>query len=137
MGVVVGYAGLGGFTEIRGRLQPKGDLSESCRPPPTLPFRARHGGDRELFLPFADFPWFRQASVAGILHVERPQAHHLYWPDLDIDLAVESILNPEQFPLMSREHPVQGRAPVRSRPAVKKKIRRVVMKKGTRRIPRA
>jgi hypothetical protein len=28
--------------------------------------------------------------------------HHLYWPDLDIDLAVESIRHPEQFPLVSR-----------------------------------
>jgi len=62
-------------------------------------------GDREAFLPFADFPWFRDAPVAGVLHVERPQPHHLYWPDLDIDLAVESILNPERFPLMSRERP--------------------------------
>src|SRR5437899_43550 len=62
-------------------------------------------GDREVFMPFADFPWFRDASVSGVLHVERPQPHHLYWPHLDIDLAVESILNPEQYPLVSRERP--------------------------------
>jgi len=62
-------------------------------------------GDREAFLPFADFPWFRDASVADVLHVERPQPHHLYWPNLDVDLAVESILNPERFPLISRERP--------------------------------
>ncbi len=62
-------------------------------------------GDREVFLPFADFPWFRDAPVAGVLHVERPQPGHLYWPDLDVDLAVESILNPERFPLISRERP--------------------------------
>jgi hypothetical protein len=62
-------------------------------------------GDREAFLPFTDFPWFREASVADVLHVERPQPHHLYWPALDIDLAVESILNPERFPLISRERP--------------------------------
>ena len=59
-------------------------------------------GDREAFLPFADFPWFREARVAGVLHVERPQPHHLYWPDLDVDLAVESIDHPERFPLVSR-----------------------------------
>jgi hypothetical protein len=62
-------------------------------------------GDRELFLPFRDFPWFRNASVAGVLHVERPQPNHLYWPDLDIDLDVESILDPNRFPLISRERP--------------------------------
>ena len=62
-------------------------------------------GDREVFLPFEAFPWFRDAPVAGVLHVERPQPHHLYWPDLDIDLSVESILDPERYPLVSRERP--------------------------------
>ena len=62
-------------------------------------------GDREAFLPFSQFPWFRDAPVAGVLHVERPQPHHLYWPELDIDLAVESILKPERYPLISKERP--------------------------------
>ena len=59
-------------------------------------------GEEELFVPFSEFPWFKDASIAKLLHVERPQAHHLYWPDLDIDLAVDSIRHPEQFPLVSR-----------------------------------
>jgi hypothetical protein len=58
--------------------------------------------ERELFLPFEDFPWFRNASIRAIHNVERPQQHHLYWPDLDIDLAVESIEHPERFPLISK-----------------------------------
>ena len=60
-------------------------------------------GDREVFLPFSRFPWFRNAQVAEVLHVERPQPHHLYWPDLDIDLHVESITHPQKYPLVSRE----------------------------------
>jgi len=59
-------------------------------------------GEEELFVPFSEFPWFKDASIAKLLHVERPQAHHLYWPDLDIDLAVDSIRHPERFPLVSR-----------------------------------
>jgi Protein of unknown function (DUF2442) len=55
----------------------------------------------ELFLPFAQFPWFRNAHVDAILHVERPSSDHLYWPDLDIDLAVDSIRHPERFPLIA------------------------------------
>src|SRR3546814_7518272 len=31
-----------------------------------------------------------------------PSPQHLYWPDLDIDLAVDSIRHPERFPLVSR-----------------------------------
>ncbi len=56
---------------------------------------------RELFLPFEQFPWFRDASIAGLTAIERPSAHHLYWPELDIDLAVESIDHPDRYPLIS------------------------------------
>lgn len=59
-------------------------------------------GDRELFLSFIDFPWFAEAPVARILKVERPTGDHLYWPDLDVDLAVTSIEHPGKFPLKSR-----------------------------------
>jgi len=59
-------------------------------------------GTEELFVPFAQFPWFKDAPITKLTHVERPQQHHLYWPDLDIDLAVESIRHPEKFPLVSR-----------------------------------
>ena len=51
-------------------------------------------GKRELFVDFAEFPWFRDASVAKISHVEWPNGDHLYWPDLDIDLSVRSIEHP-------------------------------------------
>ena len=58
--------------------------------------------DEALFLPFAEFPWFRDVPVGKILHVELPASNHLYWPELDVDLAVESIRNPDLFPLFSR-----------------------------------
>ncbi len=40
--------------------------------------------ERKLFVPFNEFPWFREASVRQITNVQLPGAHHLYWPDLDI-----------------------------------------------------
>ncbi len=55
----------------------------------------------ELFVPFDQFPWFRDASIAEISNVSLPSEHHLYWSDLDVDLAVESIRHPEKFPLIS------------------------------------
>jgi hypothetical protein len=58
--------------------------------------------DDELFLPFKDFPWFKSAPVEAILRLERPRPGHLYWPDLDVDLSVESIEHPERYPLKSR-----------------------------------
>jgi hypothetical protein len=58
--------------------------------------------DRELFLPFDEFPWFRQATVEAVLRVERPAPGHLHWPALDVDLAVESIEHPDRYPLTSK-----------------------------------
>jgi len=57
----------------------------------------------ELFVPFSSFPWFKEAPIAKLANVERPQPHHLYWPDLDVDLAVESIRHPELFPMVARD----------------------------------
>lgn len=57
---------------------------------------------RELFVAFEEFPWFKQATVEGILRLERPTPEHLYWPELDVDLALESIEHPERYPLTSR-----------------------------------
>src|SRR5216117_1270738 len=72
-------------------------------------------GDRELFVSFTDFPWFRDATVREITNVQLPSSHHLYWPALDIDLAVESIEHPEQFPLVSRAQPDKGLQPTAAR----------------------
>jgi hypothetical protein len=58
--------------------------------------------EEELFLPFAEFPWFREVTAGKILHVELASPDHLYWPDLDVDLSVESIRHPTQFPLISQ-----------------------------------
>jgi len=63
---------------------------------------------RELFVPFAQFPWFREVPIGKLLNVELPHPHHLYWPDLDVDLAVESIEHPERFPLLSKARPHFG-----------------------------
>lgn len=59
-------------------------------------------GDEELMLPYDLFPWFKEATVAQITHMEHPTPDHLYWPSLDVDLSVDSIRRPHDFPLMSR-----------------------------------
>jgi len=69
---------------------------------PEVTHISKHGfwlllGDEELLLPFAQFPWFKQATIAQISQVEWPTPDHLYWPLL----SVTSIHNPDQFPLFS------------------------------------
>ena len=68
---------------------------------------SRHGfwlllGDEELLPPFADFPWFRQATIEQLLDLEWPTPDHLHWPQLDVDVSVQSIRDPSAFPLVSR-----------------------------------
>lgn len=58
--------------------------------------------EEELFLPFEHFPWFRSATIEQICSVERPTANHLFWPQLDIDLSVQSIRSPADYPLVAK-----------------------------------
>ena len=68
---------------------------------------SRHGfrisvGEREVHVSFRDFPWFEGASVREINNVELLGPRHLYWPELDVDLAVDSLEHPDRYPLVSR-----------------------------------
>ena len=60
-------------------------------------------GATERFVPFKEFPWFKDARISELINVELQSPHHLYWPELDVDLAVESLEHPERFPLVSRK----------------------------------
>jgi len=54
---------------------------------------------RELFMSYEDFPWFREMPIGKIINIQELSPGHFYWPDLDIDLGIESISHPERFPL--------------------------------------
>ncbi len=56
----------------------------------------------ELFLPFTDFPWFRRATLDQLFNVQLLFGDHLFWPDLDVDLSVESVRDPSAFPLVAK-----------------------------------
>ncbi len=56
---------------------------------------------KEYFLPHEDFPWFKKAKVEDILQVELHHGEHLYWPALDVDLALDSLENPGKYPLVA------------------------------------
>src|ERR1035437_6435592 len=58
-------------------------------------------GDREFFLPYAQFPWFREARIREIHEVTLVHGTHLYWPSLNVDLELDSLEHPEQYPLMA------------------------------------
>lgn len=57
---------------------------------------------KEYFLSYEDFPWFKHASVEEIYDFEFLHGQHLHWPKLDIDLSVDVIGSPHDFPLKSK-----------------------------------
>ena len=57
---------------------------------------------REFMLPFDQFPWFKDAKVSAVYNVKLVHQTHLHWPDLDVDLDIESLQNPERFPLVAK-----------------------------------
>jgi len=59
-----------------------------------------HEGN-EYFLPYNLFPWFKKATIEAIMNLEVPNPDHFYWPELDVDLHLDSIKNPEKYPLIS------------------------------------
>lgn len=58
--------------------------------------------NKELFMSYDDFPWFKDQSVKAIINVEELSLGHYHWPDLDVDLTDEIIEHPERFPLKAK-----------------------------------
>ena len=68
---------------------------------------SKHGlwilvNNREYFLPYKEFPWFKKVPIEAILNVEQLTKGHLYWPDLDVDLSLDIIEHQERFILKAR-----------------------------------
>lgn len=55
--------------------------------------------EQEFFLPFSEYPWFRKATIEQIYDLQLLHGEHLYWKKLDVDLDVDSLKNPEAYPL--------------------------------------
>lgn len=58
---------------------------------------------KELFMPYDEFPWFREQPLRAVLNVQNPAPGHFYWPEIDVDLTEEIIEHPDRFPLKSKE----------------------------------
>jgi len=58
--------------------------------------------EKEYFLSYKDFPYFRDQTLSSIQNVQLLHGYHLYWPELDVDLEIDNIENPQKYPLRSR-----------------------------------
>jgi hypothetical protein len=58
--------------------------------------------DKEYFLSYKEFPYFKKQTMNAIQNVQLLHGYHLYWPELDIDLEIDTLENPEKYPLKSK-----------------------------------
>jgi hypothetical protein len=58
--------------------------------------------NKEYFLSYKDYPYFKDQTLGCIQNVKLLHGYHLYWPDLDVDLEIDNLENPEKYPLKSK-----------------------------------
>lgn len=58
--------------------------------------------NHEYFLSYEDYPEFMSASVLGIASVDTDIEGNLHWPLLDVDISLDALEHPEQYPLRYR-----------------------------------
>ena len=56
--------------------------------------------EKEYFLSYGDFPWFKNAKVSEILDLHLTRGGNLRWPQLDADLELSSLENLDAYPLV-------------------------------------
>ena len=55
--------------------------------------------DKEYFISFSDYPGFKDKTINQILNVIYIPPKQLSWESLDIDIEIDALENPKQFPL--------------------------------------
>jgi len=58
--------------------------------------------EKEYFLSYKAYPFFVDQTIKSIQNVKLLHGFHLYWPDLDVDLEIDNLENPEKYPLKDK-----------------------------------
>ena len=56
----------------------------------------------EYFLSYEVYPYFKDRTLRAIQNVQLIHGQHLYWEDLDVDLEIDNLENPQKYPLQSK-----------------------------------
>ena len=57
---------------------------------------------KEYFFIYQDYSYFKDQTIKSIQNVKLFHGFHLHWPDLDVDLEIDNLENPEKYALKSR-----------------------------------
>ena len=56
----------------------------------------------DYFLSYNRIPWMRDASIKSVLNVKMSGRNAIEWPDLNVDLEIDSLKHPERYPLLMK-----------------------------------
>ena len=60
----------------------------------------------DYFVSYNRLPWLRNARISSALNVRMAGRNAIEWPDLDVDLEIESLKHPERYPLVMKNSPL-------------------------------
>ena len=61
---------------------------------------------QDYFVSYNRVPWLRDARVSSALNVRMSGPRAIEWPELDVDLEIESLKHPERYPLVIKRSPL-------------------------------
>ena len=64
------------------------------------------GLGQDYFLSYNRIPWMQDAPIRSVLNVQMSGPAAIEWPDLDIDLEIDSLRHPERYPLVIKRNPL-------------------------------
>lgn len=62
----------------------------------------------DYFLSYNRVPWLRDARISSVLNVRMSGPRAIEWPELDVDLEVDSLRHPERYPLIMKRTPLDA-----------------------------
>ena len=55
---------------------------------------------QDYFISYNRIPWMQDAPIRSVLNVQMSGSEAIEWPDLDVDLEIDSLRHPERYPLV-------------------------------------
>ena len=61
---------------------------------------------QDYYVSYNRVPWLRDARVSSALNMRMAGPNAIEWPELDVDLEIESLKHPERYPLGMKRAPL-------------------------------
>ena len=59
---------------------------------------------QDFFISYNRIPWLQDAPIRSVLNVRMSGPEAIEWPELDVDLEIDSLRHPERYPLLIKRN---------------------------------